>query len=253
MKSKISTGVLFAMLLLMAMLPRTGHSQEIDPNAYYEIVSSNNLVLDNQDSEDDGTQIFINNRVENRMSQVWQLTTPGYGVYKICTPLSDKCVDNNNTKEPGPVIQWDNGATNMNQFWKLTKIGENTYTFTNIANGLNLGISDDGQPGKAALQLTADSTSARQHWTLRRSNLKIDKEALRGSSDKDWENETILCCQQGTGAYDLCPLPLRRKPEKFARLPQSLASPELAALPAVERQLEIQLGETAVRTSGQFL
>ena len=188
MKSKISTGVLFAMLLFMAMLPRTGHSQEIDPNAYYEIVSSNNLVLDNQDSEDDGTQIFINNRVENRMSQVWQLTTPGYGVYKICTPLSDKCVDNNNTKEPGPVIQWDNGATNMNQFWKLTKIGENTYTFTNIANGLNLGISDDGQPGKAALQLTADSTSARQHWTLRRSNLKIDKEALRGSSDKDWEN-----------------------------------------------------------------
>ena len=166
MKNRISTGALFAMLMLMAMLPRTGHSQEIDPNAYYEIVSSNNLVLDNQDSEDDGTQIFINNRVENRMSQVWQLTTPGYGVYKICTPLSDKCMDNNNTKEPGPVIQWDNGATNMNQFWKLTKIGENTYTFTNIANGLNLGISDDGQPGKAALQLTADSTSARQHLSL---------------------------------------------------------------------------------------
>ena len=248
MKNRISTGALFAMLILMAMLPRTGHSQEIDPNAYYEIVSSNNLVLDNQDSEDDGTQIFINNRVENRVSQVWQLTTPGHGVYKICTPLSDKCVDNNNTKEPGPVIQWDNGATNMNQFWKLTKIGGNTYTFTNITNGLNLGISDDGQPGKAALQLVADSTSARQHWTLRRSNIKIDKEALRSSSDKDWENETILA-----GAYDLCPLPFRGKPEKFARLSQSLASPELAALPVVERQLEIQLGKTAVRTSGQFL
>lgn len=102
MKNRISTGALFAMLMLMAMLPRTGHSQEIDPNAYYEIVSSNNLVLDNQDSEDDGTQIFINNRVENRVSQVWQLTTPGYGVYKICTPLSDKCVDNNNTKRTGP-------------------------------------------------------------------------------------------------------------------------------------------------------
>ena len=53
MKNRISTGALFAMLMLMAMLPRTGHSQEIDPNAYYEIVSSNNLVLDNQDSEDE--------------------------------------------------------------------------------------------------------------------------------------------------------------------------------------------------------
>ena len=195
------------MLMLMAMLPRTGHSQEIDPNAYYEIVSSNNLVLDNQDSEDDGTQIFINNRVENRVSQVWQLTTPGYGVYKICTPLSDKCVDNNNTKEPGPVIQWDNGATNMNQFWKLTKIGGNTYTFTNITNGLNLGISDDGQPGKAALQLVADSTSARQHWTLRRSNIKIDKEALRSSSDKDWENETIFAINKEPGHTTYVPFP----------------------------------------------
>ena len=86
MKSKISTGVLFAMLLFMAMLPRTGHSQEIDPNAYYEIVSSNNLVLDNQDSEDDGTQIFINNRVENRMSQVWQLTTPATGSTRSARP-----------------------------------------------------------------------------------------------------------------------------------------------------------------------
>ena len=207
MKNRISTGALFAMLMLMAMLPRTGHSQEIDPNAYYEIVSSNNLVLDNQDSEDDGTQIFINNRVENRVSQVWQLTTPGYGVYKICTPLSDKCVDNNNTKEPGPVIQWDNGATNMNQFWKLTKIGGNTYTFTNITNGLNLGISDDGQPGKAALQLVADSTSARQHWTLRRSNIKIDKEALRSSSDKDWENETIFAINKEPGHTTYVPFP----------------------------------------------
>ena len=74
MKNRISTGALFAML--MAMLPRTGHSQEIDPNAYYEIVSSNNLVLDNQDSEDDGTQIFINNRGQ----QQHERTGPGYPV-----------------------------------------------------------------------------------------------------------------------------------------------------------------------------
>ena len=52
MKNRISTGALFAMLMLMAMLPRTGHSQEIDPNAYYEIVSSNNLVLDKRRRRD---------------------------------------------------------------------------------------------------------------------------------------------------------------------------------------------------------
>ena len=84
---------------------------------------------------------------------------------------------------------------------------ENTYTFTNIDKRLNLGISDDGQPGKAALQLTADSTSARQHWTLRRSNLKIDKEALRGSSDKDWENETIFAVNKEPGHTTYVPFP----------------------------------------------
>ena len=55
MKNRISTGALFAMLMLMAMLPRTGHSHEIDPNAYYEIVSSDDLDLDNPVSEDNGT------------------------------------------------------------------------------------------------------------------------------------------------------------------------------------------------------
>lgn len=207
MKLKQTNGILFAILLLMALLPRQGHSQEIDANAYYEIVSSNNLVLDNQESEENGTNIFINNRVENRMSQVWSLQTPGYGVYKINTPLSDKSVDNNNTKEPGVVVQWDNSGNALNQFWKLTKIGDNLYTFTSISNGLNLGYPDAGLPGEAIHQLDPDSTKANQQWMLRKTNIKIDTEALRGSSDNDWENETIFAVNKEPGHTTYVPFP----------------------------------------------
>lgn len=207
MKTKTFKGALFLMLMLMTLLPQTGNSQEIDPEAYYEIVSSNNLVLDNQESQDDGTQIFINNRVANRMSQVWKLTTPGYGVYKISTALEDKSVDTNNSKEPGAVIQWENEATNWNQFWKLTKIGDNTYTFTSIANHLNLGFPDAGLPGEAIHQLAADSLSPKQQWMLRKSDIKIDKEALRQTSDKDWENETIFAVNKEPGHTTYVPFP----------------------------------------------
>lgn len=71
MKNRISTGALFAMLMLMAMLPRTGHSQEIDPNAYYEIVSSNNLVLDNQDAKTTGPRYSS--------TTVWRTACRRYG------------------------------------------------------------------------------------------------------------------------------------------------------------------------------
>lgn len=217
MKIKSIIGKSFFLLLLWGLSWGTGHAQKIDPNAYYEIISSNNLALDNQDSEESGTQVFINNRTGSSISQVWQLTTLGSGIYKISTPLSDKCVDNSKTEGIGPLFQLDNGATSMNQLWTLTEIGENTYTFTSLANGMNMGISDDGQPGKAVLQLVADPADPRQHWTIRKSDLQVEIETLRGSSDNDWENETIFAVNKEPGHTTYVPFPsvesLRNSPD----------------------------------------
>ncbi|RHJ84426.1 glycoside hydrolase family 2 TIM barrel-domain containing protein [Parabacteroides sp. AM08-6] len=207
MKKRKTNGMLFAIFMLIALFPSLGHSQQIKPNAFYEIVSSNNLVLDNQGSEDNSTQIFINNRVKNRASQVWQLRDLGDGYYQINTPVADKSIDNNNTREPGPIIQWDNSSSNPNQAWKITKVGENTYTFTSAANGLNIGFPDAGLPGEAVHQLPPAPDSPNQRWTLRESNIKIDFEALRGSSDEDWENETIFAINKEPGHTTYVPYP----------------------------------------------
>ena len=37
----------------------TAHAQAIDPNLYYEIISDHGLVLDNQNSREDGANIFL--------------------------------------------------------------------------------------------------------------------------------------------------------------------------------------------------
>src|SRR5574344_577223 len=100
MKNRNYTGVLFAILLLIALLPQRVKSQEIDFDAYYEIVSNNNLVLDNQGSKEDGVQIALSKEQPKKLSQVWQISTPapGFGVYKIGTAVNGKCLEVNSAK-----------------------------------------------------------------------------------------------------------------------------------------------------------
>lgn len=193
------TGLLLFAVTLLATFCQSVQAQQIDPKAYYEIVSANNLVLDNQESQENSTNIFINNRVANRASQVWSLIPADDDCYLISSPIADKSLDNNNSGTPGAVIQWDTNRGNSNQQWKLTKVGENTYTLTCKASGLNLGYPDAGLPGEAIHQLAADPGKTNQQWTLRKSNIKIDMEALRGSSDNDWENETIFAVNKEPG------------------------------------------------------
>lgn len=197
--------LLSAISLLIISL--SGHAQQIDPKAFYEIISSNNLVLDNQESLENSTNIFINNRIANRASQVWILTPTDNGCYLISSPLVDKSIDNNNSGNPGAVIQWDTSSGNGNQQWKITPVGDNTYTFTCRASGLNLGFPDAGLPGEAVHQLVADPSKPNQLWTLKKSNIKINLETLRGSSDMDWENEKIFAVNKEPGHATYVPFP----------------------------------------------
>lgn len=73
--------LLLAAIVIMALVTRKGSAQEFDPKAYYEIVSSKDMVLDNQGNIDNNSQIFINNRAEGRTSQVWTITPSGDNCY----------------------------------------------------------------------------------------------------------------------------------------------------------------------------
>lgn len=227
MKKKRSVLMLLAVALLMALLPETGRAQQIDPKAFYEIVSTNNLVLDNQESLENNTNIFINNRVANRASQVWILTDAGDGYYLISSPLVDKSIDNNNNSDKqGAVIQWDSSSDNPNQLWKITKTGDNTYTFTCKASGMNLGYPDAGLPGEPVHQLKPNATNPNQQWTLKKSSIKIDMEALRGTSENDWENETIFAINKEPGHTTYVPFPSLESLQKSPSYRKAWIRPE---------------------------
>ena len=49
----------------------TARAQKIDPNLYYEIISDHGLVLDNQNSRENGTNIFLASPGKNEKSQAW--------------------------------------------------------------------------------------------------------------------------------------------------------------------------------------
>lgn len=198
---------MITVVAFLLALPCAGNAQQIDPKAFYEIVSNNNLVLDNQESMENSTNIFINNRTPNRVSQVWRITPAENGYYVISSPMAEKSIDNNNATTPGAVIQWDTNTDNPNQQWLLTETEKGVYTFTCKASGLNLGYPDAGLPGEPVYQLKADAAKSNQHWTLRKSNVKIDIEALRGSSNNDWENETIFAVNKEPGHTTYVPFP----------------------------------------------
>lgn len=213
--------------LLIAFMTGPVKAQDIDPKAFYEITSSNDLVLDNQESMENSTNIFIAKRIANRPSQVWTITPAGDGYYLITSPVADKSIDNNNSSDrEGAVIQWDSSRGNANQQWKLTKVGENTYTFTCKASGMNLGYPDAGLPGEPVYQLKPDAGKTNQHWTLKKSNIKIDLEALRGSSDNDWENETIFAVNKEPGHATYVPFPSVESLKKSPSYKRAWVRPE---------------------------
>lgn len=192
---------LFLIVLCIAILSGQSPSlkaQTFDQKAFYEIISSNGLVLDNQQSADNNAKIFLGQKA-NKESQVWSIVPAENGFFAIISPVVDKGLDNGNTnKTETPVIQWDGSPDNPNQQWKFTKLENGNYTITN-RNGLNLGYPDAGLPGEPAFLLNADPAKPNQQWTIRKSNLKISAELLKKNSDEDWENETTFAINKEPG------------------------------------------------------
>ena len=206
MKNSYSKGVFLWLLLCLGILPKQSQAQQFDPAAYYEIVSSTGLVLDNQDSEVEGTKIFLNNRIPGRISQVWMIKNMWGITYQLITPLSEKSIDCGGLLKEGPVIQ-KNTSGMEEQCWWIKPAGENTFTLTNRISKMNLGYPDAGLPGEPVFQLTADSTLENQVWTFRKSDVKIDFEKIFGGSDNDWEDETIYAVNKEPGHATYVPFP----------------------------------------------
>lgn len=100
--------------------------------------TQNGLVLDNQESLDLGSKIFISKKEPHKESQVWNLIPCGDGCYSIVSPLTELGIDNSgNGSKECPVIQWDPNKENPNQQWRITALPNGNYLFTSVASGYN--------------------------------------------------------------------------------------------------------------------
>lgn len=196
-------------VILMAMnFCQAVYAQSIDTKVLYEIVNVNGLVLDNQSNLDNNSNIFIATRVPKKTSQVWALVHLDNGCYQIVSPLSGKALDNgNHGQNVGRVIQWDAQQNNGNQQWTLTPVGKDTYTFTSKSSNMNLGSPDEGAVGETVFQLKPDASNRLQHWKLVKSNLKVEFDALKTTSENDWENEAIFAINKEPGHTTYVPFP----------------------------------------------
>ena len=195
----IFTTLLFSILTVTA--------QDFDPKQGYEIHTVSGLALDNQESLDTNSNVFISKREENKESQVWNIIpTEREGYYMISSPLTELSIDNSgNGPKECTVIQWNTDNKNPNQQWKITLLSNGNYTFTCAGSGYNLGFPDAGLVGEPVFQVTPDTNKANQQWRIVKSKLKIIPEALKTKSDNDWENEQIFAINKEDGRATFIP------------------------------------------------
>ena len=182
-------------------------AQQFDPKQGYEIHTVNGLVLDNQESLDTNTKIFISKQEADKESQVWNLIPcEQEGCYTITSPLTQMNVDNSGKgKVECSVIQWSADPKNPNQQWKITALPNGNYVLTNVGTGYNLGFPDAGLVGEPVFQLEPEASKSNQQWQIRKSNLKVVAEALKTTSHNDWENERIYAINKEEGRDTFIP------------------------------------------------
>ncbi len=196
------------LLGLLMCCAATAGAQHIETEKNYEIHTPGGLVLDNQESMDSGSRIFLAKRVEGKESQVWHfLPVEGQkDVYAIVSTLSQNAIDNGGegAKEMN-IIQWDCSLTNQNQWWKASRQPNGNYVFTSLASGFNLGYPGAGPVGEPVWQMPADASLSSQQWKLVPSDVVVKIEPLKTHSDNDWENPAAFAVNKEDGHATFIP------------------------------------------------
>ena len=194
-------GSLLSLLLVTALV----QAQSFDGKKAYQIATAGGLVLDNHESIQGETGIFLGNPEKDNTGQVWQLRPVGKDVYQLVNGYSFQALDNGGGNKEQPVIQWPEEKENKNQFWQIKRFPDGTYTFTCVATEMALGVIGKGGFGDSVWQLKADENNPSQRWTIRETDTKVTFIVPKTSSKNDWENEKVFALNKEPGHPTLIP------------------------------------------------
>lgn len=183
-------------------------AQDIELGRNYELRTVGGLVLDNQESLDPGSKLFVSKPVPGKESQVWQFQ-PVEGqkdTYLLVSPLSMHAIDNGGDGKAGDnIIQWSSDPTNPNQHWVVRRQSDGTYVFTSVASGFCLSYGERGIPGEPVVQQASDAASYSRQWRLVPSNVQVKLDPLKTHSDEDWENPAVFAINKEEGHASFIP------------------------------------------------
>ncbi|WP_029906902.1 glycoside hydrolase family 2 TIM barrel-domain containing protein [Prevotella sp. 10(H)] len=181
------------------------HSQEINPDVLYKLVSPSGLVVDNRNVSDNLANLYLAKNDRNSKGQVWKIVKLHNGFYTISNPFIDKGIDNANTTtgNGNPVILWDTNNANSNQQWKIEVTGTGAYAISHRRSGMAIAFTGEDAEGAQISQLPMSS----QLWRLVPANIKAPKEEKQKKSKYDWENETIFAINKEPGHATYYPFP----------------------------------------------
>ena len=203
----MKTNILFLISLLLGSLSALS-GQELRPGQNYELQTQGGLALDNQESLEPGSRLFVSKRVPGKESQVWQFQ-PVEGAadtYLIISPLSMHAIDNGGKGNAGDhTIQWGSDSHNPNQQWLARQQPDGTYTFTSTSSHLSLSYAEKGVPGEPATQQPDDAASYSNRWRIVPSNVEVKIEPLKIHSDNDWENPAVFAINKEEGHASFLP------------------------------------------------
>jgi beta-galactosidase len=191
-----------SMLLFFLILGSRQHTfgQEIKEDVLYKIVSPSGLVLDNRESGQNLSKIYLAKESKNNKGQLWRIV-PYKASYVIYSPFTLKSFDVVNTvSDRFPINTWDYSRDNTNQHWTISPAGNNHYTIRHTGSGKDVSFKEEKTGNEI---FTSQGTST--IWTLKATSEKLPPENARGKNE--WENEQIIAINKEEGHNTCIPFP----------------------------------------------
>ncbi|HZL10893.1 MAG TPA: glycoside hydrolase family 2 TIM barrel-domain containing protein [Prolixibacteraceae bacterium] len=207
--------LIFVMLSVFGMAKQPAFSQEIKEDVLYKIVSPSGLVLDNLNSSEDASHIYLAKDVSNSKGQYWRIIQ-ARDRYVIYCPFNMKGMDVSETQgDKIPVNMWNYSRGNRNQHWRLTKLANENYSITHVNSGLALSF---GKGEKKGAEISV-SSGGQSGWQLKATSMKMPPEGFVGK--ENWENEQIFAVnkEEGHNTYITYPDVASLKADKYFDVP----------------------------------
>lgn len=187
---------------LFSLMVTISYAQTFQADAYYKIYNDQGEVMDNGNVEENNANIILGKESRTSLGQFFKLTTDSDGNLFMNIAGYAKGVDYTaSPRENMLIIQWDGSTSNVNQLWKLTKVGTDTYIIAcKRVPELALSYRKDGK-----VQLVAkDPSDKTQHWTIRQTTDKLPKIVYK-TGKENWENESIFAINKEEGRNTFMP------------------------------------------------